>query len=245
MIIQIFGAKGMLGSSVVRHIKNQSLYHVSDERIEEVVPQDIIGDVVINCAGLVKQKHALDSEFIKTNAYGPHVLAEACDRVRSRLIHISTDCVFSDFGPNNEECIPNPEDLYGRSKLAGEVTRKPHLTIRTSFIGRGNTGLVADLQRGPVRASDRLYWSGHTVDTVAWIISVLCKRHDLFGLLHIPGEDQTRYELVEKIIRHLDLPKDRVIRDDTFEADRRLESMRWYDCGLPVLPSFEEELESL
>ncbi len=58
--------------------------------------------VVINCAGLVKQREAPDSEFMRVNAYGPHRLAEVCDRASARLIHISTDCVFRGPGPHGE-----------------------------------------------------------------------------------------------------------------------------------------------
>ena len=94
-------------------------------------------DVVVNCIGIVKQvvaAHAAD-EVWATNAALPHRLAERCERAAVRLIHISTDCVFSGTsGPYDEDEPPDPVDLYGQAKLAGEIGG-PHLTLRTSFIG--------------------------------------------------------------------------------------------------------------
>ena len=96
-------------------------------------------DLVLNCIGIVKQKHegkqAIPS--IRINALFPHELAAFCDSAGAKLIQVSTDCVFSGHkGGRDETALPDPVDLYGRSKLLGEVTHPPHLTIRTSMIGR-------------------------------------------------------------------------------------------------------------
>lgn len=95
-------------------------------------------DVVCNCIGLVKQRSEalVPVDAIAINALWPHQLADLCKHVGARLIHFSTDCVFSGrHGPYREDTLPDPDDLYGRSKLLGEL-HEPHcLTLRSSIIG--------------------------------------------------------------------------------------------------------------
>jgi dTDP-4-dehydrorhamnose reductase len=243
MKIQVFGPKGMLGSAVCKAVTRRGhdlSPHYAD--LEVVAPAHIDGDVVINCAGLVKQRQYAPSRFMVVNAVGPHRLAEACDKVGSRLIHVSTDCVFQGSGPHSEWDAPDCEDEYGRSKLAGEVYRMPHLTVRTSFVGWGVRGLLADLQgKNPVRASNRLLWSGHTVDTVADTLIALAEYDFIGGLLHMPGEFQSRWDLVQRLVRRFDLPT-KLIRDDEYDADRRLSSTFW---PLDDPPPFSAQLETM
>ena len=102
--------------------------------------QDIRPNVVINCIGIVKQlSDAQDPiKVIPINSILPHRLAQLCSFTDSRLIHISTDCVFSGKrGMYSEEDIPDPIDLYGKSKLLGEIeSLKYVITLRTSIIGK-------------------------------------------------------------------------------------------------------------
>ena len=95
---------------------------------------------VVNCIGIVKQldKSKQHIPTIEINSLFPHKLASYCDEVSSKLIHFSTDCVFSGAAGNySEGDIPDPSDLYGRSKLLGEVDYGNHITFRTSIIGHG------------------------------------------------------------------------------------------------------------
>lgn len=246
MNIQVIGHNGMLGQAVCKAIVRRGHeFWTSNANIETVIAHSILAPIVINCAGLVKQRQYPASRFMAVNAVGPHRLAEACDATGARLIHVSTDCVFTgdtQSGPFDEN---EGLDTYGRSKLAGEVYHAPHLTIRTSFVGFGDRGLIAELQSGcDIRASNRLLWTGHTVDTIADVLVMLAERDDISGLLHIPGEFQTRWELCERLKAWFNLPS-RIIRDDTFVADRRLISTRWAALNLPELPSFATQLEAM
>lgn len=245
MLIQIAGITGMLGGAVSQAARVRGHAVTTTMDITKTHAGDIVAPVVINCAGLVKQRQYPASAFMLTNAVGPHKLAEACDTAGARLIHVSTDCVFGDPGPHSELDAPDTwSDIYARSKWAGEVGA-PHLTVRTSFVGFGSRGLIADLQSGlPVRASNRLLWSGHTVDTVADVLVTLAERPDVTGLLHIPGEHQTRYDLCMTLATFL-MCGAIVIRDDDFVADRRLISVMWDAWGLPELPSFAAQLEMM
>lgn len=243
MTIQIIGAKGMLGQAVIR-----AAIHRGHEVVTTLVDITMIGTgdikapIVINCAGIVKQRKVPDSHMMLVNAYGPHRIAEMCDKKDARLIHVSSDCVFAHPGPHNEDDTPTGSDIYAISKRAGEVIQPPHLTVRTSFVGDGPLGLIHDLrQHRPIRASRALFWSGHTVETVAECLIMLAERPDITGLLHIPGTFQTRLELVQNLIEHLNLDVE-VIEDNAFAQDRRLISTRWLNLKLPYLAPFWEQL---
>jgi len=96
-------------------------------------------DVVINCIGIIKQlKEASDPIIsLSLNSLFPHRLAELCSACGTRMFHMTTDCVFTgQKGNYTEDDVPDAEDLYGRSKLLGEVDRPGCLTIRTSIFGR-------------------------------------------------------------------------------------------------------------
>lgn len=245
MVVQVFGQTGMLGSAVVRATRERGVaMHPHQADLEIVTSGHIHAQIVINCAGLVKQRDVVDSRFMTINAVGPHRLAEACDQAGARLIHVSTDCVHS-YGPADEDDLADAPGIYARSKLAGEVVRAPHTTIRTSFVGWGQRGLLHDLSGGrEVRASSRLWWSGHTVDWVAGLLLDLAARPNITGLLHVPGEFQTRLQLCHLLATRFELPAS-IVRDDSYIADRRLISSRWYDFGLPTPPAFVDQLETM
>lgn len=243
MRVQIIGARGMLGRAVVQAAALRGI-DVWDQPLdlEVATHAHIRGEVVINCAGLVKQRQASASRFMLVNAYGPHHLAEAAEQVGARVIHVSTDCVFQRPGPHCECSTPDADDVYSRSKRAGELLAAPHLTIRTSFVGAGDRGLVTTIVEGRLRsASTKQLWSGHTVETIAGVLLDLAARPDVTGLLHVPGDEQTRYDLANALCRALGVAPS-FVRDDEYRADRRLISDRWAALGLPDLPSFTEQL---
>ena len=108
------------------------------ESIDRVVSK-VEPDVVINCIGIIKQMESIKDPLISIaiNSLFPHKLAKLCRSRNVRMIHISTDCVFSGRKGNySEDDIPCAGDLYGRTKLLGEVGCPECLTIRTSIIGR-------------------------------------------------------------------------------------------------------------
>ncbi len=244
MRVQITGSRGLLGSHLWRALAEDGFdTFLSSFDLGGVAPADVFAPLVVNCAGIVKQRDLPASRFAQVNAYGPHRLADACDAKGARLIHVSTDCVFGQIpGPHDESAIPCPEDLYAATKLAGEVIRAPHLTIRTSFVGPGERGLWHDIQQGlPQRASGKFLWSGHTAAFVAQVIVALAHRADITGLLHIPGEPIDRWDLVNTIAAHLGVELV-VQRDDSYVRDRRLISQRYADLGLPRIGPFHQEL---
>jgi dTDP-4-dehydrorhamnose reductase len=156
-------------------------------------------DVIINCAGLIRGRTILGremsaSEMMAVNAVGPHMLAEiARDYVpECRVLQVSTDCVFSGFQPAHakgytELDSPDTTDIYGRSKAAGELLTKPDLTVRCSFVGIGEHGLLSWLMRqcGTVPGYNEALWNGMTSIAVARVLLRLALNAQIVGLLHI------------------------------------------------------------
>lgn len=263
MKIIVVGHTGMLGREVVKAVERMGHenegegWKVDITKMREFERKP---EVVINCAGLVPQRKPppSPSEFMLVNGYGPWRLADFCDQIGARLIHVSTDCVFDgtdykpDESPQVESNPAQPVTPYGYSKFAGEIRRDPHLTVRTSFVGFGERGLIAELLKCAeddkiYRASDQLFWTGHIVRFVAEALVMLAER-EISGLLHIPGKVLSRYQLVKLLDKFLDETLGQgisIYRTAEPAIDRRLGSERWDREGLPDLPSFEWQLRWL
>jgi dTDP-4-dehydrorhamnose reductase len=163
--------------------------------------------VVVNCIGVVKQSSVVRDPVptLMLNAVLPHRLAGLCEASGVRLIHISTDCVFSGRrGTYRESDAPDAEDLYGRSKLLGEVAA-PALTLRTSMIGRelaGRHGLVEWFlaQPGHVKGYRRAIFSGLTTLELARVIVDVVESHPrLEGLYHVAADAIDKFTLLGRI----------------------------------------------
>lgn len=248
MKIQVVGARGMLGSAVLQAVRAAGHEPIGNF-YGDITTCAVLGQVVINCAGVVKQRTELtDSYFVLVNSYGPQRLAEACDRFGARLIQVSTDCVFAGPGPHGESDTPDGRGIYAVSKLAGEVARAPHLTVRTSFVGLGKRGLLHDLleKRGQtIAASTNALWTGHTAPWIAkLLVHLAAERPDITGLLHVPAPEWTRPELIAAISRLFKLDLTVVETNDPAE-DRRLYSERWPALSLPYIPSLLAQLQEL
>ncbi len=198
----------------------------------------VIGDVrpelVINCVGLVKQRSAANDSLlaIEVNALFPHRLANVCLAAGSRVIHVSTDCVFSGrAGAYTESSFADAEDLYGRSKLLGEIAYPHAITLRTSIIGRELTtrqGLTEWFlaQQRRVKGYTRSRFSGVTTHEFARVVSeYVIPRWDLSGLYHLSSSSITKYELLELLAaayRHdVEIePEDQTVCDRTLDSTR-------------------------
>jgi dTDP-4-dehydrorhamnose reductase len=205
-------------------------------------------DVVINAIGVVKQRpEARDPlRTIETNALFPHRLAAVCRTRAIRLIHISTDCVFSGRqGRYREDDLPDATDLYGRSKLLGEVEGPGVLTIRTSLIGHeigSGHGLLEWFlaQRGEVRGFTRAVFSGvPTCELTRILADHVLPNSSLDGLYHISSAPISKYEVLGLIASAYG--KVITIRpDDTPICDRSLVAERFHAVTGYVAPPWGE-----
>jgi dTDP-4-dehydrorhamnose reductase len=235
MKLLILGAAGMLGHRMCRLLADRfevwGTFHdnaksyarfnlLPNERvIDGVNAQDIASvrmavgkakpDAVINCIGIVKQRNEAKQSIpsIYVNALFPHQLADLCEENGARVFQISTDCVFSGSrGKYMETDAPDPVDLYGRTKLLGELNRSNCLTLRTSIVGwQINTysnllGWFA-LQRGNrIQGYHRAIYSGLSTSVLVQLIGdLVATRPDLHGLYQVASEPISKYELLVKM----------------------------------------------
>lgn len=209
--------------------------------------------VVVNCIGIVKQvREARDPiPSISINSLFPHRLAALCRAEGVRLIHVSTDCVFSGrVGLYTEDDIPDPADLYGRSKLLGEVEYGDCLTVRTSIIGRelaGASGLLEWFlaQHGSVRGFRRAIFSGLTTDALARILaSIVCEHRELTGIRHVASEPISKHDLLWMLKDAYGCDVE-IVPDDEVVCDRSLDGRRFeQETGLRA-PSWDEMVAQL
>lgn len=193
-------------------------------------------DVVINCVGIIKQiKEAHDPiPSIAINALWPHRLAAACRARQMRLVHFSTDCVFSgERGPYSETDVADARDLYGRTKFLGEVPGPGCLTIRSSVIGheiRGGASLLEWFLRqrqGDAKGFARALYTGLTCNEMAVIVGRILEAFPgLDGMWQIASQPIDKFTLLSKINVAYKLGVD-LERDESFHCDRRLNGERF------------------
>jgi dTDP-4-dehydrorhamnose reductase len=193
-------------------------------------------DVVINCIGLVKQLENANRvlEAIPINTLLPHRLAQLCALGGARLIHISTDCVFTgSTGNYREEDAPDATDLYGTSKRWGEIADVPHaITLRTSIIGpelRSAHGLLAWFlaQAGSVKGFRKAIFSGlPTVELARVIRDLVLPRPELNGLYHVSAAPIAKYDLLHLFANEYGRTVT-IEPSDSLTIDRSLDSSRF------------------
>lgn len=206
-------------------------------------------DVVMNCVGLVKQLADADDplQAVPLNTLLPHRLAALCAAGGARLVHVSTDCVFSGSrGAYTEDDVPDAADLYGRTKLLGEVVDQPHaVTLRTSIIGReldGCRSLVGWFlaQRGPVNGYRRAIFSGlPTVELATVIRDVVLPRPGLSGLYHVAAAPIDKLALLRLVADAYGHAIEIVPRDEPV-IDRSLDATRFRAATGYVAPAWPE-----
>ncbi len=273
MNILVFGASGMIGGAIfqilsdntdwsvygtVRDESNKNYFSskLSDDlfiNIDILIKDNfddifstIRPDIVINCIGITK--HIPGSEdpllAIPMNALFPHKLAKICKDYGCRLIHISTDCVFSGFKGNYlEKEQSDARDIYGKTKYLGEVDYPHAITLRTSTIGHEfhtKYGLLEWFlsQENQCKGYNRAYFSGLPTVVLAEVIrdSVIPDK-TLSGLYHVGGNKISKYDLLcliaEVYNKKINIQKsdevmiDRSLNTDYFRSDSGYTAPEW------------------
>lgn len=279
MKILVLGADGMLGHQLVeswkarhqvlgtvrqspgayaslgRFLPEQTRFDVDVGDFEKI--QRLLAierpDAVINAVGIVKQrdesKHAIAS--IEINALLPHRLANVCAEVGARLVHLSTDCVFSGRTGMYLECdFPDADDLYGRTKLLGEVGAANCITLRTSIIGlelSRRRSLVEWFlaQQSPIKGFRKAIYSGFTTLEMARVINhVLVDHSGKSGVYHVSSAPIDKYTLLCKLRDRLGRKID-ILPDDEFHCDRSLASSRFQTEFSYRPPSWDTMIDEL
>lgn len=223
--VLILGSSGMLGHQVYFRLKESAEIEVFDLSVrkkltESTIQMDVTDfsamkgllnelrpNVVINCVGvLIRGSKESPRDAVLINSYLPHWLASELVQIDSKLIHISTDCVFSGKkGSYSESDFRDADDTYGRSKALGEVDYGGHLTLRTSIIGPelkpNGEGLLhwAFRQKGSIQGYKEAFWGGVTTLELAKIIAEEVGKATT-GIVNVTnGGKISKYELLNKV----------------------------------------------
>jgi dTDP-4-dehydrorhamnose reductase len=281
MKILVLGGSGMLGHQLCRVLsKRQEVWATFHDRSDayeryQLLPGNrMIGgvdvgewplfsetlkeakpDVVVNAIGIVKQRDEAKQAVmsIEVNALFPHRLADLCHDIGARLIQISTDCVFSGFrGGYSELDLPDPVDLYGRTKLLGEINRDSCLTLRTSIIGwelRQRAGLLEWFasQRGKtIKGYGKAIYSGVSTAVLAHLIGdIIETRPELAGLYHVASNPISKYDLLVRLKERLGWEETRIEKDEAFHCDRSLVGKRFEMITGWKVPDWEKMIDGL
>jgi dTDP-4-dehydrorhamnose reductase len=206
-------------------------------------------DVVVNCIGLVKQLVGANDplQAVPINTLLPHRLAALCQATGARLVHISTDCVFAGTKGNYlESDFPDAHDLYGRSKLLGEVDYPHAITLRTSIIGHELTGQKSLVgwflaQQGPVKGFTRAIFSGlPTVELARVVCDFILPHPELHGLYHVAAKPINKFDLLKLVAKTYSkaieiIPADELIINRSLNADRFRRATGYMPPEWPVL----------
>ena len=196
--------------------------------------RDFGPDAIINCLGLTNKYKRINVNFIEKyiqiNSLFPHQLYKLCTKNEIRLIHLSTDCVFSGKkGFYSELDNPDPVDVYGKSKLLGELNYENSLTIRKSVIGHelfSTNGLLEWFlnKNEQVEGYRKAIFSGLTCLELANIIhTYILPRGDLNGILHISGQQVSKHDLLKEIAQEYN-KNIKITPNDKIKIDRSLDA---------------------
>ncbi|QJT07638.1 dTDP-4-dehydrorhamnose reductase family protein [Oceanidesulfovibrio marinus] len=279
MAVLVLGGAGMLGHQLVRalgesgdvcctlhgspekyadcpeYVTRHAYFNVDvlDQSALQAVLDDCSPDAVVNCVGLVKQRDEASrpAAAITLNALFPHTLYEMCAERGARLIHMSTDCVFSgDKGMYVDNDLHDARDVYGRTKSLGEVGGPGALTLRTSIFGPElftKRGLLEWFlaQSGAVHGYTRAIFSGFTTYEMSRIIIMLLKREgDASGVFNVSAAPISKYDLLCMIRDALALDID-IEPDNAVALDRSLDSSRFRSTFGYTPPAWREMISEL
>ena len=228
MRILIVGGTGMLGHAAARHLSKRCDVSVTYRgdflppyglpvffNVLDCVEKLPVGfDYVINCAGVIKpymEKDPLGA--IEINAAFPWRLADWCYSSSAKLIHISTDCVYSgQKGKYTESALHDPLDAYGKTKSLGECTDRA-MVLRTSIIGeelRGNLSLLEWVRSKAGKVVDGYVnhlWNGVTTKALSEAFErIIFGNLYEIGLFHLhASDDVSKRDMVKIISEHYDL----------------------------------------
>lgn len=281
MKILILGVTGMLGNAVFRvfgadkthevwgTLRNRTALHYFPDNSHarllagvDVLDTDTLvtvltklrPEVVINCVGLIKQladaKDPLTA--LPINAMLPHRLARLCALLGSRLIHVSTDCVFSGRkGEYLESDESDAEDLYGKSKYIGELHDQPNaITLRTSIIGHelGSSHALVDwflAQQGSVKGFGKAIFSGLPTMELARVMKDFVVPHcELNGLYHVAAEPIAKLDLLRLVAAQYG-KKIEIVQDDALVIDRSLNGSRFSTATGYVPPTWPTLIQKM
>ena len=205
----------MAGHIIYNYLSSMQNYKIRGVDESDIFNNDLIvenksfykedePDYVINCIRcLVNESKLNPNKAIIYNSYFPHLLEKLYRETKTKIIFLSTDCVFSGKKGNySENSTPDASSLYAKTKALGEIANKKDITIRTSFIGP-NIGRSSEelfhwfmKQNGTINGYNKVYWTGVSTLELAKVIDKIVKKN-IFGIYHlVPDTKISKYELL-------------------------------------------------
>lgn len=264
----VLGCQGMAGHVVSAYLKEQGHDVIGFARTESKIVNTIIGDArdlvgmkdiilkggydaVVNCIGILNQfAESKKCEAVMMNSYIPHYLAEITENLATKVIHISTDCVFSGkTGPYTEYSLRDGESFYDRSKALGELEDHKNTTIRSSIIGPdikpSGIGLLNWFmkQDGSINGYTKSMWTGQTTLQLAKTIEFIAG-NKVTGLYNmVPCTNISKYELLKLMNKHIRNNTVLIKPVDGVDLDKTLIRTKFdFDYSIPNYEIMIEEL---
>lgn len=274
MKILVLGSDGMAGYGIFNTLKKYEEYIVYGttrniscydsniitgidakeiSQIEKIIDDNEI-DYVINCIGIIKQKQYANIDFITINSVFPHKLASICIKYHTKLIHLSTDCVFDGSkGDYKEHDSASPTDIYSESKYCGEIFEQNSICIRTSIIGqeprKNKYGLVewflSHDKNSHVFGYKNAIFSGLPTVVLADIIHrYVLKNNKLSGLYHIASEPISKYDLLILIAKYFH-KQTSIIPNEIIRCNRSLSYSKFQNITGYVSDPWEKMIKTM
>lgn len=246
----IFGAGGMAGHMINQYLRETNkytlypIYHmprstediscnVVDLQSVKTLIEEIHPQIIINAIGVLNDRSEQDKSLTSyINTFFPKYLEWIGTKENIKIIHISTDCVFSGRKGLYTECDEkDAKSMYGLSKNFGEIINGKDLTIRTSIIGpelKEGKGLFHWLmkQTGQVKGYNQVYWGGVTTLELAKAIEDAIEKN-ISGLFHLTNDQRiSKFDLLALIIRHFELKAIQLVEDETNKGDKSLKHIK-------------------
>ena len=268
--VLIIGSKGMAGHMIKEYLtqkrydvygtfreKEEKNLEVNEfyldafdkEKLEEILKK-VKPDFVINCIGILNQFAENNPDIaIYVNGYFPHYLDRLSEKYGYKLIHITTDCVFSGKKGNyTEDDFRDADSYYGRSKAIGEVNNNRTLTFRTSIIGpdinKDGIGLFNWFmkQKGRIKGYSNVFWSGVTTLELAKAIEASFSQN-LSGLIHLVNNEKiSKYDLLKLFSKYMNKDIEIEKYEDYFSDKSLIRTKEDFNYKVPEYEKMIEEL---
>ncbi|MGC3792191.1 dTDP-4-dehydrorhamnose reductase family protein [Priestia aryabhattai] len=268
MKILVLGGQGMAGHVIKSYFqskpdytvyytsrnqkdKNSIYLEIKDFIALEGIIDSIKPNIIINCIGILNESASSNSiQAFQINSLLPHQLTKLAERYKGKVVHISTDCVFSGTkGDYKEGDPPDGTSIYAQSKQLGEIIDDRHLTVRTSIIGpelkENGIGLFLWFmqQKGTIKGYKNVLWNGVTTLELAKALDSLIN-NDITGLYHLGSEKKiSKFDLLNLIKKIFNKDDVEIIPDTNITLDRTIKNTR-KDFKYNI-PSYEQMLLEL
>ena len=265
----VLGCNGMAGHMISLYLKKRGYEVDGFAKSDCKLVRTIIGDArdtvtirklieqgryqaVINCVGLLNQFAENDHEAaVLLNSYLPHFLSKITEQMDTKIIHISTDCVFSGSrGKYTERDYPDGESFYDRTKAMGEINNNKDLTFRMSIIGpdihKNGIGLLNWFmqQKHCVKGYKYAIWTGQTTLQLAKTIenATLQGAYGLYNM--VPNTSISKYDLLNLFNKYLRKKPIQIDSEENFQINKSLERTNFESFNYKI-PEYEQQILEL